>query len=167
MILYNVNEFKLTYKNERNGDHDVGFNFTRGKIGDRSFLEIGKIGDGSFLKIDINKKLGTPYIHCSMNLNESFVGKLFLQIELDEQIRTKDDKKFKHFISSEVISQLEIEKNFTIKCHGESFQFNESLLSMMSEVFKRMVHGNSNEAKSNCVVLAELLSEMRQLKTKI
>ena len=147
MILYNVKDFKLTYKRlnvryENLENQRVGFDFTRGTIGDLSLPNI-----------DINKKLpiGTPFVQCKMYLHESLVWEFSLQIELDGHFGTKEDKKFKHFISSEVISQLEVEKNFTIKCHGESFQFNKNLLSKMSEVFKQMVGGNSKEAKSNCV----------------
>ena len=155
MILYNVKDFKLTYKRlneryERLENQRVGFNFTRGTI-----------GDPSLPNIDINKKLpiGTPFVQCKMYLHESLVWEFSLQIELDGHFGTKEDKKFKHFISSEVISQLEVEKNFTIKCHGESFQFNKSLLSMMSEVFKQMVCGNSKEAKSNCVEIKDFAPE--------
>ena len=108
--------------------------------------------------MDINKKLpiGTPYVQCEIYIHEGFIGEFLLQIELDgntksHPVLTKDDYKFKDFISNEVISQLQLEKNFTIKCHGESFQFNKTLLSMMSEIFKQMFYGNSKEAQSNCV----------------
>ena len=108
--------------------------------------------------MDINKKLpiGTPYVQCEMNIYEGFIGEFLLQIELDGKTKNcpiliKEDKKFINFISSDVVSQLEVEKNFTIKCHGETFKFNKTLLSMMSEIFKQMVGGNSKEAKSNCL----------------
>ena len=152
MVLYNVKDFKLTFKrlNERNVKQHVGSKFTRGKI-----------GDGSFPNIEYNKILpnGIPYVQCEMKIDGSLVWEFLLQIEFDGHIGTKDDKKFKHFISSEVISQLEVEKNFTIKCHGESIQFNKSLLSMMSEVFKQMVCGSSKEAKSNCVEINDFAPE--------
>ena len=144
MILYSVKDFKLTYYKTYNGKHQSGHNFKRVRYEDNY---------QNFPIIHIDKKLpiGTPYVQCEIDISESYVGEILLQIELDGTAETKDDKKFRHFISSEVISQLEVEKNFTINCHGESFQFNKTLLSMMSDVFKKMVHGNSKESKSNCV----------------
>ena len=54
-------------------------------------------------------------------------------------------------ISPEAIAQLEQDKNFKIICNGEHFYFNKTLLSLVSEVFQKMVQGNSKEAKENSV----------------
>ena len=60
------------------------------------------------------------------------------------------------WISQEVISEFESEKNFTFICDGESFHFNKTLLCLVSGVFKRMIERQSNEeAISNSVEIED------------
>ena len=78
-----------------------------------------------------------------------------LQIELksfakDEPL-PKEAGNFISAISPEAIAQLEQDKNFKIICNGEDFHFNKTLLSLVSEVFQKMVQGNSKEARDNYV----------------
>ena len=45
----------------------------------------------------------------------------------------------KSVICDNAITQLENEKNFTLICDGQMFHFNKALLSLVSEVFGRMI----------------------------
>ena len=65
----------------------------------------------------------------------------------------KDTKSnLKSILCDNAIAQLENEKNFTLICDGQMFHFNKALLSMVSEVFGRMIQAsNSKEALTNSV----------------
>ena len=59
---------------------------------------------------------------------------------------------FMSILSHETFSQFSKDNNFSMICQGEEFKFNKSLLSMISEVFSRMIQAsNSKEALTNSV----------------
>ena len=63
-------------------------------------------------------------------------------------------KNFKSLISEQAFAQ--VDKNFTIICQGEKFHFNKILLSLVSEVFAKMVQGPFNkEATSNTAEIVD------------
>ena len=54
----------------------------------------------------------------------------------------------------------QLDKNFKIVCQGEEFHFNKSLLSLVSEVFAKMIQGPFNkEATSNSVEIVDFSSD--------
>ena len=67
-------------------------------------------------------------------------------------------KNFKSLISEQAFAQ--VDKNFTIICQGEKFHFNKILLSLVSEVFAKMVQDPFNkEATSNTVEIVDFPPE--------
>ena len=65
---------------------------------------------------------------------------------------------FKSLICKDAFDQLD--KNFKIICQGEKFHFNKTLLSMVSEVFAKMIQGPFNkEATSNSVEIIDFSPE--------
>ena len=63
-------------------------------------------------------------------------------------------KNFKSLINEHAFAQ--VDKNFTIICQGERFHFNKTLLSLISEVFAKMIQGPFNkEATSNTAEIVD------------
>ena len=61
---------------------------------------------------------------------------------------------FVSILSHEAISQFVQDNDFSMICQEEEFKFNKYLLSMISEVFARMIQAsNSKEALSNSMVI--------------
>ena len=92
----------------------------------------------------------------------SLNGKFILTIETKENNLSKDNKmkNFKSFLCDEAISNLDDDKNFTLICEGETFHFNKSLLSIISEVFGRMIQAsNSKEALTNSVQIDDFSAD--------
>ena len=92
----------------------------------------------------------------------SLNGKFILTIETKENNLSKDNKmkNFKSFLCDEAISNLDDDKNFTLICEGEKFHFNKSLLSIISEVFGRMIQAsNSKEALTNSVQIDDFSTD--------
>ena len=58
-------------------------------------------------------------------------------------------------ISAQAIDQFNEDRNFKIISNGEDFYFNKTLLSLVSEVFQKMLQGNSKEAQDNCVEISD------------
>ena len=82
----------------------------------------------------------------------------FLKTPKEESIPTSKLKNFKSLICEDAFAQLE--NNFKIICQGEEFQFNKTLLSMVSEVFAKMVQGSFNkEATSNSVEIIDFSAD--------
>ena len=62
------------------------------------------------------------------------------------------DSKCHILISNEAIENLKNEKNFIIKCKGQDFHFNKTLLCIVSDVFRAMIQGElGQEAKDGMV----------------
>ena len=80
-----------------------------------------------------------------------------LEVEEELQHDTKNTKleSFVFSISEEALAQFGDDKNFKIICNGEYFYFNKTLLSLVSEVFQKMLQGNSKEARENCVEISD------------
>ena len=150
LVLYNVKQFKMIYRGFEWQDME-----RLAKCQPMSeYADLPKTDTNKNFPLNIPKFQGMYSFHYHVD-NEyhrpSKVGEICLQIEINEDIDVQIGDKFKSLISNDVISKFEGEKNFTIRCNGESFQFNKTLLSMMSEIFKQMFYGNSKEAQSNCV----------------
>ena len=77
----------------------------------------------------------------------------FLKTPKEESIPTSKLKNFKSLICEDAFAQLD--NNFKIICQGEEFQFNKTLLSMVSEVFAKMIQGTLREATSNSVEIID------------
>ena len=71
---------------------------------------------------------------------------------------------FSSFLWKDAFGNLYNKKNFVIKCEGQEFHFNKTLLCLVSDTFTRMIQGKlGNTAKSGYV---ELLSRRLFLKTR-
>ena len=66
------------------------------------------------------------------------------------QIAVKQD--LKHLLYDDIFRPNSKNLDFTIKCQGKSFQFNKSKLSLISDVFRKMIETpNTRESKSGMV----------------
>ena len=73
-------------------------------------------------------------------------------IHFNPSINKAAKSNFKTVLCDNAIAQLENDKNFTLICDGQMFHFNKALLSMISEVFGRMIAtSNSKESSKNSV----------------
>ena len=90
-------------------------------------------------------------------------GKITLKIDFVQDSKANQISKceltnFKSLICKDAFDQLD--KNFKIVCQGEEFHFNKTVLSMVSEVFAKMVQGPFNkEATSNTVEIIDFSPE--------
>ena len=80
---------------------------------------------------------------------------LEVEEELEHDTTNTKLESFVFSISEEALNQFGDDKNFKIICNGEDFYFNKTLLSLVSEVFQKMLQGNSKEAKENCVEICD------------
>ena len=78
-----------------------------------------------------------------------------IALKFDSNLTTVPHKSlgnFKSLLCEKSFESFENKKNFTIICHGSEFHFNQTLLSMISEVFEKMIQdSNSKEALNSCV----------------
>ena len=82
-------------------------------------------------------------------------GKFTLKFDLSTSIVSKKNPKvdnFKSLLCDNAFESFDNKKNFTIICQGDKFHFNKTLLSMISEVFEKMIQdSDSKEARNNSV----------------
>ena len=71
----------------------------------------------------------------------------------EDSVPTSKLENFKSLICENAFAQ--VDNNFKIICQGEEFQFNKTLLSMVSEVFAKMIQGTLREANSNSVEIID------------
>ena len=84
-------------------------------------------------------------------ISTSLKAKINLMIK-PSKLSNNEMQNFKSILSHEAMSQFLRESNFSIICQGEELKSNKYLLSMISEVFARMIlASNSKEALSNSV----------------
>ena len=84
-------------------------------------------------------------------ISTSLKAKINLMIK-PSKLSNNEMQNFKSILSHEAMSQFSRESNFSIISQGENLKFNKYLLSMISEVFARMIlASNSKEALSNSV----------------
>ena len=75
-----------------------------------------------------------------------------IQIYIHPKMNKATKPNLKSILCDNAIAQLENDKNFTLICDGQMFHFNKALLSLVSEVFGRMIQAsNSKEALTNSV----------------
>ena len=97
--------------------------------------------------------------------------KILFQLELKNDFKKehfpKEAENFVSAISAQAIAQLDQDKNFKIICDGEDFYFNKILLALVSEVFQKIVLGNSKEAQENCVEINDFSPDTIRVFQKI
>ena len=88
-------------------------------------------------------------------ISTSLKAKINLMIRPSKSFNMNNQmQNFMSILSHEAISQFAQDNNFSMICQGEDFKFNKSLLSMISEVFSRMIQAsNSKEALTNSMVI--------------
>ena len=100
-----------------------------------------------------------PKFDVSMGSKPNFLisGEISFTFVLNKAVEIKNESiKITSLFCEDALSSLQQEKNFTIICQGEIFQFNKILLCLMSEVFGRMIQGsNSKEAVENSVEIED------------
>lgn len=89
------------------------------------------------------------------NSNILIAGDINLKFDSNSTIVPQKSLKvgnFKSLICEKSYESFESKKNFTIICQGSEFHFNKTLLSMISEVFEKMIqNSDSKEALNSCV----------------
>ena len=87
------------------------------------------------------------------NLNLSITGDIYLKFNLSPTNLLKTPSKITHFKSllcENAFENFASKKDFTVFCQGNRFYFNKTLLSMISEVFEKMIQdSDSKEAQNN------------------
>ena len=79
-------------------------------------------------------------------------GDMILKIEYEQLVNQPSLPRLNNTFKTKLYKSLAQEKNFTITCQGESFYFNKTILSSLSEVFERMIQNpDTKEAKENAV----------------
>ena len=98
------------------------------------------LGKDFFLNETITNATSNAYLNCEIKLYVNPV------------METVDKSNLKSILCNEAISCLEEDKNFTLISNGQMFHFNKNLLSLISEVFGRMIlTSNSKEVVNNSV----------------
>ena len=114
-------------------------------------------------KLPNNRK--SAWISTKMFLNErtsnshtSIKGEIIFYI--NPTMNDINKPNVKSFLNEELIHQVDQDKNFSLICKGKKFLFNKSLLSMISEVFCRMIQtSDSKEASTNSVEIIDFFPE--------
>ena len=159
LILYNVKQFQISYAGIECGQTKKSAHCQPpSKYKNIPKTDTNKNFPPNISKFHVEYSIGYD-VHTIYNHMSSSIGEICLQVEIDEYMDVKNGNKFKSLISHEVISKLEDEKNFTITCNGETFQFNKTLLCMISEVFNKMINGNLKESNSNSVEIIDFAPE--------
>ena len=93
------------------------------------------------------------------NLNLSITGDIYLKFNLSPTNLLKTPSKITHFKSllcENAFENFASKKDFTVFCQGNRFYFNKTLLSMISEVFEKMIQdSDSKEAQNNSVEIED------------
>ena len=82
-------------------------------------------------------------------------GEITLKFDFITTVLSKKTQKvsnFKSLLCENAFESFDGKKDFTIVCQGNEFHFNKTLLSMISEVFEKMIQESySKEARNNSV----------------
>ena len=99
----------------------------------------------------------TGFFNTKIDSDSKFLitGDITLKFDLSTTIVSKENQNvidFKSLICENALESFKNKKNFTIICQGNEFHFNKTLLSMISEVFEKMIQdSDSKEARKNSV----------------
>ena len=97
----------------------------------------------------LDEKLSSKYTSMKSQIN--------ILIKASKSPTKNNENQMQNFVSilsHEAVSQFAQDNNFSMICQEEEFKFNKYLLSMISEVFARMIQAsNSKEALSNSMVI--------------
>ena len=126
--------------------------------------EVGDLGkDSSFLtKSSVNQNINTSFATCHLRFQNpngitKIQGRITFKIILMEEIQVEypcgiQFATWPCLFSQDAIENLKNEEDFIIKCNGESFHFNKTLLCLISDVFRTMIQGKlGQEALSGIV----------------
>jgi len=121
-------------------------------------------------KSHANKNVKTSYSTCIISLQKLntdgilwIKGKITFKIVLTNEILkdletdsfkidTAELLKWNCFINSEANKHLKNKENFIIKCMGENFYFNKTLLCIISDVFSAMIQGKLGQEGQSGIV---------------
>ena len=108
--------------------------------------------DASYSDYDDQVNLG---IDIDSNSKIMVTGEFNLKFYLGTTIVPKKNQKvdnFKSLLCENAFDSFDNKKNFTIICQGNEYGFNKTLLSMISEVFEKMIQdSDSKEARNKSV----------------
>ena len=143
--LYDVQDFDMEYDLTAVQSNYKPFKVTGGCKG----ADIkGQVNDIYTSTVNESKKI-TSYSTCKISLENprpisNMNGKISFRITLRNEIKHNETTQVSvtSFFCKDAIENLTQEKNFVIKCDGQEFHFNKTLLCMVSDVFRRMIQGN-------------------------
>ena len=131
----------------------------------------------------VNKKLSQDALYCNyegfvifangIDSNSKFLvtGEFTLKFDVNTAIVPKKNQilyDFKSMICENAFESLKNKKNFTIICQSNEFHFNKTLLSMISEVFEKMIQdSNSKEARNDSVEIDDFSPDTIQKFQKV
>ena len=157
--LYDVQDFDMKYDLTAKKYNSQTFQLTGQHLG--SDLK-GPITDLTMSTVNRSKKI-TSYCTCKISLDDprtiaSIKGKISFRITLKNELQQNENVQscVTSFFCKDAIENLTQEKNFVIKCDGQEFHFNKTLLCMVSDVFRRMIQGNlGTESQSGFVEIVD------------
>ena len=122
----------------------------------------GRVNDIYTSTVNESKKI-TTFSTCKISLENprpisNMKGKISFRISLRNEIKQNENTQVSvtSFFCKDAIENLTQEKNFVIKCDGQEFHFNKTLLCMISDVFRRMIQGNlGTESQSGFVEIVD------------
>ena len=164
ITLYEVRSFSLDI--ELKFDM-IGKNEHQVQKFDRLSDSAGKVSDSNLISTSATKKISPDALYSDymdsvdfssdIDSNSNFLvtGKFTLKFDLNNTIVPKKNEKianFRSLLCENAFESLDNKKNFAITCQGDEFHFNKTLLSMISEVFEKMIQdSDSKEAHNNSV----------------
>ena len=150
--LYDVQDFDMEYDLTAEQSKHQPFKVTGGSRG----ADIkGRVNDIYTSTANESKKI-TSFSTCKISLENPrpisiMKGKISFRITLRNEIKQNEKTQVSvtSFFCKDAIENLTQEKNFVIKCDGQEFHFNKTLLCMVSDVFRRMIQGNLGTESQN------------------
>ena len=157
--LYDVQDFDMEYDLTAEQSNYKPFKVAGGCKG----ADIkGRVNDIYTSTVNESKKI-TTFSTCKISLENprpisNMKGKISFRISLRNEIKQNENTQVSvtSFFCKDAIENLTQEKNFVIKCDGQEFHFNKTLLCMISDVFRRMIQGNlGTESQSGFVEIVD------------
>ena len=157
--LYDVQDFDMKYDLTAKKYNSQTFQLTGRHLGSDTK---GPITDLTMSTVNRSKKI-TSYCTCKISLDDprtiaSIKGKISFRITLKNELQQNENLQscVTSFFCNDAIENLIQEKNFIMKCDGQEFHFNKTLLCMISDVFRTMIQGNlGTESQSGLVEIVD------------
>ena len=152
--LYDVQDFDMKYDLTATGECRCQRCQTFKVIGENKGADLkGRVTETFFRSAANERKNITSYSTCKIPLEHprpisNMKGTISFKITLRKQTENSQ-LALTSFFCKDAVENLNQEKNFVMKCDGQEFHFNKTLLCMVSDVFRRMIQGKLGTESQN------------------